>query len=74
MGLKLGEKEEITVHNVLNLTPILLAKFCYILINFPVDLLMFADEYDLAMAVMQGMEARSERGNYSLERFKFNSA
>lgn len=35
---------------------------------------MFADEYDLAMAVMQGMEARSERGNYSLERFKFNSA
>lgn len=35
---------------------------------------MFSDEYDLAMAVMQGMEARSERGNYSLERFKFNSA
>jgi len=39
MGLKLGEKEEITVHNVLNLTPILLVKFCYILINFPADLL-----------------------------------
>lgn len=35
---------------------------------------MFADEYDLAMSVMQGMEARSDRGNYSLERFKFNSA
>lgn len=35
---------------------------------------MFADEYDLAMAVMQGMKARSDRGNYSLERFKFNSA
>jgi len=39
MGLKLGEKEEITVRNVLNLTPILLVKFCYILINFPADLL-----------------------------------
>ena len=33
---------------------------------------MFADEYDLAMSVIQGMEARSDRGNYSLERFKFN--
>jgi len=35
---------------------------------------MFEDEYDLAMAVIQGMEARSERGGYPLERFKFNSA
>ena len=35
---------------------------------------MFGDEYDLAMSVMQGMETRSDRGNYSLERFKFNSA
>lgn len=34
---------------------------------------MFEDEYDLALAVMKGMQARSEKGNYSLERFKFNS-
>lgn len=34
---------------------------------------MFEDEYDLAMAVIQGMEARSEVGRYCLERFKFNS-
>ena len=33
---------------------------------------MFEDEYDLAIAVMQGMEVRSEKGEYSLERFKFN--
>ena len=35
---------------------------------------MFEDEYDLAMAVIKGMEARSEIGGYSVERFKFNSA
>jgi hypothetical protein len=33
---------------------------------------MFEDEYDLAIAVIKGMEARSEAGGYSLERFKFN--
>lgn len=35
---------------------------------------MFEDEYDLAVAVMEGMEARSQQGGYPLERFKFNSA
>ena len=35
---------------------------------------MFEDEYDLALAVINGMEARSLKGGYSLERFKFNSA
>ncbi len=35
---------------------------------------MFQDEYDLALAVIKGMETRSEIGGYSLERFKFNSA
>lgn len=34
---------------------------------------MFEDEYDLARAIMDGMEARSQRGGYTLERFKFNS-
>jgi hypothetical protein len=34
---------------------------------------MFEDEYDLAMAVIQGMEMRSEAGEYLLERFKFYS-
>lgn len=34
---------------------------------------MFEDEYDLALAVMDGMEARSINGGYTLERFKFNS-
>ena len=34
---------------------------------------MFEDEYDLALAVMDGMEARSVKGGYILERFKFNS-
>jgi hypothetical protein len=34
---------------------------------------MFEDEYDLAVAVMDGMEARSIKGGYALERFKFNS-
>lgn len=35
---------------------------------------MFEDEYDLALTVIRGMEARSEAGGYALERFKFNSA
>jgi hypothetical protein len=35
---------------------------------------MFEDEYDLALAIMDGMEARSIKGGYTLERFKFNSA
>jgi hypothetical protein len=35
---------------------------------------MFEDKYDLAMAVIQGMETRSEAGGYLLERFRFNSA
>lgn len=35
---------------------------------------MFEDEYDLAVAVMNGMEDRSRSGEYSLERFKFNCA
>ena len=34
---------------------------------------MFEDEYDLALAIMSGMEARSVKGGYALERFKFNS-
>lgn len=35
---------------------------------------MFEDEYDLAMAVIHGMEARSQLGEYVLERFMFKSA
>ena len=35
---------------------------------------MFEDEYDLALAIIDGMEARSVKGGYTLERFKFNSA
>jgi hypothetical protein len=34
---------------------------------------MFEDEYDLALAVMAGLEARGINGGYTLERFKFNS-
>ena len=34
---------------------------------------MFDNEYDLALAIIQGMEHRSELGNYQLERFIFNS-
>lgn len=34
---------------------------------------MFEHEYDLAIAIMDGMETRSIKGGYSLERFKFNS-
>lgn len=33
---------------------------------------MFDNEYDLAMAVIDGMEARSSAGQYELERFIFN--
>lgn len=35
---------------------------------------MFDNEYDLAVAVIDGMTARSKQGGYTLERFKFNSA
>jgi hypothetical protein len=35
---------------------------------------MFDSEYDLAMAVIDGMLARSQQGNYTLERLKFNCA
>jgi putative transposase len=35
---------------------------------------MFEDEYDLAMAVIQGMETRSQSGEHTLERFMFKSA
>lgn len=34
---------------------------------------MFDNEYDLAMAVIEGMENRSQQGGYKLERFKFVS-
>ncbi len=33
---------------------------------------MFDNEYDLAMAVIDGMTARSQAGEYTLERFIFN--
>jgi hypothetical protein len=33
---------------------------------------MFDNEYDLALAVMDGMKTRSEVGEYALERFIFN--
>jgi hypothetical protein len=35
---------------------------------------MFEDEYELATAIMNGIQARSGKGGYTLERFKFNSA
>ena len=35
---------------------------------------MFDNEYDLAKAVMAGMESRSVVGEYSLDRFTFNCA
>ena len=35
---------------------------------------MFDNEYDLAKAVMAGMESRSVTGEYSLDRFTFNCA
>ncbi len=34
----------------------------------------FEDEYDLAIAVIDGVEARAQRGKYYTERFLFNSA
>ena len=34
----------------------------------------FEDEYDLALAVINGVDARAQRGEYSTERFLFNSA
>lgn len=34
---------------------------------------MFDNEYDLALAVIDGMSSPSEQGKYTLERFKFNS-
>jgi len=33
---------------------------------------LFDNEYDLAIAVMDGMKTRSEVGEYTLERFIFN--
>jgi putative transposase len=33
---------------------------------------MFDNEYDLAKAIIQGMESRSQTGGYELERFIFN--
>ncbi len=33
----------------------------------------FDDELDLAYAVIDGIQARGEKGNYSTERVKFNS-
>ena len=35
---------------------------------------MFEDEYDLALAVIDGVNARAQRGHYATERFLFNSA
>lgn len=35
---------------------------------------MFDNEYDLAMTIIEGMEARSQAGHYPLERFIFNCA
>lgn len=34
---------------------------------------MFDDELDLAYTVIDGVQARGERGNYSTQRVKFNS-
>lgn len=34
---------------------------------------MFDDELDLAYAVINGIEARGDKGSYSTERIKFNS-
>ena len=32
----------------------------------------FEDEYDLAMAMIEGIETRAEPGKYQVKRFKFN--
>ena len=34
----------------------------------------FPDEYDLALTVKQGIEARAQKGGYETHCFKFNSA
>ena len=34
----------------------------------------FEDEYELALAGIEGVEARAQRGEYHTERFIFNSA
>jgi hypothetical protein len=34
---------------------------------------MFEDEYDLALAVIEAVEHRGQSGEYSTQRFKFNS-
>ncbi|GCL45783.1 transposase [Microcystis aeruginosa NIES-3806] len=34
----------------------------------------FPDEYDLAIAVKQGIEARAQKGGHETHCFKFNSA
>ena len=34
---------------------------------------MFDDELELAYAVIDGVKARGERGNYDTQRIKFNS-
>ncbi len=34
---------------------------------------MFDDELELAYAVIHGVEARAQRGNYTTQRLKFNS-
>ena len=33
---------------------------------------MFEDEYDLALAIIAGIEARAAQGGYTVERFRFN--
>jgi putative transposase len=35
---------------------------------------MFDNEYDLAMTVIEGMDSRSQGGDCTLERFRFNCA
>ena len=35
---------------------------------------MFEDEYDLAKAVIEGIEARGERNNHTCQRFRFDKA
>jgi putative transposase len=35
---------------------------------------MFDNEYDLAMAVIEGVTNRSQKGGYTLERLKFKPA
>lgn len=32
----------------------------------------FEDEYELALAIINGIAARAKRGNYQVERFMFN--